>query len=106
MRRRTEPRAASGSVKPQAGLADLYGADDGARTRDIQDHNLALYQLSYDHHRPRIIGPIFIGRVRHVKFPPELFGLRLELRQIRLPADIPAIMSPAARTLDTAKPAF
>jgi hypothetical protein len=22
---------------------------DGARTRDIQDHNLALYQLSYDH---------------------------------------------------------
>jgi hypothetical protein len=21
---------------------------DGARTRDIQDHNLALYQLSYD----------------------------------------------------------
>lgn len=24
------------------------GADDGARTRDIQDHNLALYQLSYD----------------------------------------------------------
>lgn len=27
----------------------MYGADDGARTRDIQDHNLALYQLSYDH---------------------------------------------------------
>ncbi len=24
------------------------GAIDGARTRDIQDHNLALYQLSYD----------------------------------------------------------
>lgn len=24
------------------------GANDGARTRDIQDHNLALYQLSYD----------------------------------------------------------
>ncbi len=23
------------------------GANDGARTRDIQDHNLALYQLSY-----------------------------------------------------------
>ena len=22
---------------------------DGARTRDVQDHNLALYQLSYDH---------------------------------------------------------
>ncbi len=25
---------------------------DGARTRDIQDHNLALYQLSYGHHHP------------------------------------------------------
>ena len=26
------------------------GANDGSRTRDIQDHNLALYQLSYDRH--------------------------------------------------------
>lgn len=44
----------------------MYGADDGARTRDIQDHNLALYQLSYDrrgclclhafaHHRKRLV---------------------------------------------------
>ena len=24
-----------------------FGANDGVRTRDIQDHNLALYQLSY-----------------------------------------------------------
>ena len=24
---------------------------DGARTRDTQDHNLVLYQLSYTHHR-------------------------------------------------------
>jgi len=23
---------------------------DGARTRDNQNHNLALYQLNYDHH--------------------------------------------------------
>lgn len=23
---------------------------DGTRTRDVQDHNLALYQLSYGHH--------------------------------------------------------
>jgi hypothetical protein len=23
---------------------------DGTRTRDVQDHNLALYQLSYSHH--------------------------------------------------------
>ena len=31
------------------------GANDGARTRDIQDHNLALYQLSYVRHRMKII---------------------------------------------------
>jgi hypothetical protein len=24
---------------------------DGTRTRDIQDHNLVLYQLNYSHHR-------------------------------------------------------
>jgi hypothetical protein len=26
------------------------GVSDGARTRDTQDHNLVLYQLSYTHH--------------------------------------------------------
>ena len=26
------------------------GANNGTRTRDIQDHNLALYQLSYVRH--------------------------------------------------------
>ena len=33
------------------------GVNDGIRTRDIRDHNAALYQLSYAHHcinhRPR-----------------------------------------------------
>jgi hypothetical protein len=28
----------------------LYGANDGARTRDNQNHNLGLYQLSYVRH--------------------------------------------------------
>jgi len=28
---------------------------DGARTRDNQNHNLGLYQLSYAHHRSRIL---------------------------------------------------
>lgn len=28
----------------------MLGVSDGTRTRDIQDHNLALYQLSYTHH--------------------------------------------------------
>ena len=26
------------------------GVSDGTRTRDIQDHNLTLYQLNYTHH--------------------------------------------------------
>ena len=30
---------------------------DGIRTRDIQDHNLALYQLSYAHHRRLAVRP-------------------------------------------------
>jgi hypothetical protein len=28
----------------------LFGVSDGIRTHDIQDHNLALCQLSYAHH--------------------------------------------------------
>ena len=37
--------------RSQVGAAPLlnptHGASDGARTRDTQDHNLVLYQLSY-----------------------------------------------------------
>ena len=29
----------------------LNGVSEGARTLDIQDHNLALCQLSYTHHK-------------------------------------------------------
>src|SRR3954451_1537079 len=32
--------------------ASPHGVSDGARTRDTQDHNLVLYQLSYTHHVP------------------------------------------------------
>jgi hypothetical protein len=33
----------------------LYdGVTDGARTRDNQNHNLGLYQLSYSHRRPKL----------------------------------------------------
>ncbi len=35
------------SVTGQSAAGNNAGANDGARTRDIQDHNLALYQLSY-----------------------------------------------------------
>jgi hypothetical protein len=34
-------------------LKGTAGANDGSRTRDIQDHNLALYQLSYVRHNRR-----------------------------------------------------
>ena len=30
-------------------LPAAFGVSDGARTRDTQDHNLVLYQLSYTH---------------------------------------------------------
>gem|GEM_PF-3363863 len=32
-----------------AGTEEKSGVIDGARTRDNQNHNLGLYQLSYDH---------------------------------------------------------
>ncbi len=28
----------------------IFGVGDGVRTRDVQIHSLALYQLSYTHH--------------------------------------------------------
>ncbi len=35
------------------------GVNDGARTRDNQNHNLGLYQLSYVHHRAKILACLF-----------------------------------------------
>jgi hypothetical protein len=38
-------------IKKTAGQADGFRrVIDGARTHDSQNHNLELYQLSYDHH--------------------------------------------------------
>jgi hypothetical protein len=34
------------------GFIALVGVTDGARTRDLQGHNLALCRLSYGHHAP------------------------------------------------------
>ncbi len=31
-------------------MRQISGVSDGARTRDIPDHNRVLYQLSYAHH--------------------------------------------------------
>jgi hypothetical protein len=36
--------------KHAGGAVFLSGVSDGTRTRDIQDHNLVLYQLNYTHH--------------------------------------------------------
>jgi hypothetical protein len=47
---RREPRP---YFRPGLLTCGFCGVSDGTRTRDIQDHNLALYQLSYAHHRCR-----------------------------------------------------
>ncbi len=36
-------------------LGQKSGVSDGARTRDISDHNRVLYQLSYAHHEGVIL---------------------------------------------------
>lgn len=33
-----------------AAIRFVLGVSNGARTRDLLDHNQALYQLSYTHH--------------------------------------------------------
>jgi hypothetical protein len=38
------------TASPDAPTRAADGASNGTRTRDIQDHNLALYQLSYARH--------------------------------------------------------
>jgi hypothetical protein len=38
-----------------------YGVDDGIRTRDTQNHNLTLYQLSYTHHCQSFADEVSIG---------------------------------------------
>lgn len=43
------------------------GANDGSRTHDIQDHNLALYQLSYVRHR---VAGSYAERAAGVNSPP------------------------------------
>ena len=40
----------SGAILPGTVQGGKGGATNGIRTRDIQDHNLALYQLSYGRH--------------------------------------------------------
>jgi hypothetical protein len=37
----------SGAILAAQAMRGKGGATNGTRTRDIQDHNLALYQLSY-----------------------------------------------------------
>ena len=50
--------------------APEYGVDDGDRTRDNKNHNLALYQLSYAHHK----------MARPAGFEPATLGLAYQLR--------------------------
>ena len=45
--------AQEGAATSDRAGTEIRGVSDGTRTRGIQDHNLALYQLSYAHHRCR-----------------------------------------------------
>jgi len=40
------------------------GVSDGARTRDISDHNRVLYQLSYAHHVEEILPVNYLDSLR------------------------------------------
>ena len=44
---------ASEQLTTDEGQLTIQRVTDGTRTRDVQDHNLALYQLSYGHHQTR-----------------------------------------------------
>jgi hypothetical protein len=66
-RRRKTVSARSSSARRRA-IPDAHAprVSDGARTRDILDHNQVLYQLSYTHHAS---GPKTVSRtmLRSVK---------------------------------------
>ena len=54
---------------------DQYGVDDGDRTHDNKNHNLALYQLSYAHHKngtPGRIRTCYPRLRRPMLYPNEL----------------------------------
>ena len=66
----------------------LYGANDGARTRDNQNHNLGLYQLSYVRHiRSKIIAFVpktcqkTLSRHFQTQRQPNPLGLSWHLRR-------------------------
>ena len=47
----TMPESESGALPlGDIPLWELNGVNDGTRTHDNQNHNLALYQLNYVHH--------------------------------------------------------
>ena len=46
----------SQSAVPYRLATSQYGVNEGIRTLDNQNHNLALYQLNYIHHMVRLKG--------------------------------------------------
>lgn len=59
------------NAAPDCSGAALFGVSDGTRTRDIRDHNAALYQLSYTHH---CSGPHDRERLSWISLPVEVSG--------------------------------
>ena len=59
--RSQDPSSVRALTRPDCSI----GVTDGARTRDIQYHKLALYQLNYGHHVGRPVCHI-VARVPHI----------------------------------------
>lgn len=57
-----QPQTSDGPLRPCAATirkhsSNKIGVTDGIRTRDMQNHNLPLYQLSYRHNRVKLEPP-------------------------------------------------
>jgi hypothetical protein len=76
--------------------ASPRGVSDGARTRDTQDHNLVLYQLSYTHHVSR-------PDARAGREPRQRYRRRSDARRAR--GSDPAHAVPATSSCGFASPA-
>ena len=62
----------------EVGWSIITGVIEGDRTLDLQSHNLAFYQLNYDHHMfgaPRRIRTSDLRLRRALLYPAELWKL-------------------------------
>ena len=78
-----------------------YGVPNGARTRDIRNHNPALYQLSYGHHK---VTDLFSLSLCKARLLPQLIDTRFDRRihfDHRGPGAREALRRPLLRSIDS-----